>query len=646
MNQLLKKCLSITALLSVAAISADSCSTSGCGSSSSSSVNSVATRLKFRSQGRDRVIQDAGMQDLIYLPDMESWYGIFSIIPEYTQSFRSKNIANCLFGSDLVTSTSTASASTLNNCNTGCDTSSSCSSRTILVQGSDVENRSATAWFADYFYLPTDFNGSFSVKPRVSNININFDFYLGLDEWCNNMYFRMYGPVTFTRWKLGFCETDATSTSSTNEHLAGYFTPAELEASSLLSSFAAYARGETPGTVQGVEFQGLQFARMTSCTEKKTGFADLRAELGWNFWNCEDYRLGVDIEFAAPTGNKVSAVNLFAPQIGNHMWELGGGLNAYYRLWNCEDESWALDFNLDVHITHMFKANECRTFDLKNKPLSRYMLAEKFGANTQNLTGDVDGNEIAASKQFAKVFAPVANITTQEVKVSVGAQADLVAYFTMTWCGFTWDLGYNFWGRSCEKISKSDNCGNSSFAANTWGLKGTSFVYGYAIDESTTAPTFAEGTAIPLSATQSSANIYGGDDNLASIGGFPSTNANIDNDYIASAGGSEVVLASQPIGSQPTSTSIQPVFISQDDIDYCGSETRGISNKVWTYIGYTFERDCWSPYLGVGGFGEFGSNSGSSCKTETNACDDSSSSCHKCALSQWGVFVKLGVAFN
>ena len=117
-------------------------------------------------------------------------------------------------------------------------------------------------------------------------------------------------------------------------------------------------------------------------------------------------------------------------------------------------------------------------------------------------------------------------------------------------------------------------------------------------------------------------------------------------------------------------TSYEPVFIKFCDFDLCGAQTKGISHKIFAHFDYTWrDREDWIPYLGIGGEVEFAKKpcddccynycnpccSTSCCTTSccttnccttncctTNCCD----SCCTCAVSQWGVWLKGGVAFD
>jgi hypothetical protein len=630
MKSFLKKILSITALLSIVAVEA----------------NNVTPTLVYRSQGfhgdRQRNVGEVGH---INLYDMESWYGTIDMAVGYMRSFRSTRIARCLFGDDLI-------------CNDNCK-------NTIKVQGSGVTTRDAKAWLADYLYLNCEYDGSFQIDPLIQNVMVDLDFYLGLDEWANGLYFRIYGPINWTKWQPRLCVTDP-ATVLTDSCSTGYFSPSGNEV--LLDSLADYFNGEAPATVDGITFQGLKFAKMPNCDETRTGFADLRAELGWNFLQDEDYSLGVGIHVAAPTGNKRRAEFVMDPTVGNgNHWELGGTVHGHYVFWRSEDEEKHFGFYVDAVVTHLFKAKEQRTFDLLNKDNSRYMLATKFTKTvTNNLAGRTTAgvataSSTAATSQFNNVYAPVANLTTTDVKVDIGVQADVVAMFNFTARGFSWDIGYNFWGRSCEDIDcpeECDPCNTDSIflTANkdTWALKGDARMFGFA---GSADGDLAQDDSQALSATQNGANIHKGtnagfvDATLTSV---TMQNGGVDNSQFAIAGnatGNDARLIHTPIAqggfnadSDQIKTSIQPIFIKKTDVAL--QETRGLSHKVFTHLSYTWDRDNWIPYLGIGGSAEFGKNESccdSSCDT---TCSTSCDSCLDCSLSQWAVWIKGGLSFN
>ena len=632
MKQLFKKIFTLAALLCVVAVEA----------------NNVTPTLAYRSQGfhADRQ-RDVGMVGKINLDDMESWYGALDMSIGYMRSFRESKIARCLFGSDLI-----------------CE---DCCKNTILVQGSNVSNRDPKAWLADYLYLNCDYSGSFCISPRIQNVVVDIDFYLGLDEWVNGMYFRMYGPINWTKWQTRFCAINP-DTVLTDSCSTGYFTPSgdEVFLDDLAKYFAGGSAG-APTSIDNITFQPLKFAKMPNCDHTQTGFADLRAEFGWNFVLDEDYHLGAALHIAAPTGNKRRAEFVMDPVVGNgNHWELGGAIHGHYVFWRSEGEDQHIGFYFDAVLTHMFRSDEQRTFDLNGKDNSRYMLATKF---TRNVTNALAGRPTAgiavagstrANFQFDNTYAPVANLTTTDVNVSVGLQADVVAMFNFTYKNFSWDLGYNFWGRTCEDIKcplVCDPCNPDSIFlsknANTWALKGDARMFGFA---GAADGSLAEDEAQALSATQNEATIHGGTNATtvdATLTSVTRQNGGVDNSQFAiggNASGNDARLIHTPIAqggfnvdSDQIKTSIQPIFIERADVAL--QETRGQSHKIFTHFSYNWERDNWAPFIGVGGSAEFGKTE--SCKDQTVNCDpDTCGNCIDCALSQWSVWLKGGVAFN
>jgi len=303
------------------------------------------------------------------------------------------------------------------------------------------------------------------------------------------------------------------------------------------------------------------------------------------------------------------------------------------------------------------------------------MLAAKFKTPVEDLLAGPDSSNLSMPvKQFAGEYTPVANLTTMSVDVSVGIQADLVLMFEYTRCNWSIDVGYNFWGSSCEKIEWGCDCCFPCFQENTWVLKGDAFMYGAYTPDSTAV-------VVPTSASQFNSTLFCGLNNYpsgdTSAGIEWYQNPGVDNRQIAWNAQStpEQLAILKPIdGSiRPIYTSLEPVFIRFCDIDCNGARTRGLSHKLFAHFNYTWEEWCgcedWTPYLGFGFEVEFaqrccddcclpcypcgpcGTTGGTTCGTSCypcgtcydNCCNDC---CPKCAVSQWGVWLKGGFAFG
>ncbi len=572
----------------------------------------VTPYYSIRSQGRNAARNAVGWTNHIHQYNADTTYACIAVTPEYTRSFRHKEINRCLFGDNLIDNEST-----------------------LQISGTRTANRGTKDLLADYFFLPTDFESTVQFKPLIDNFLVDFSLYLGLDEWHKGLYFWLHTPFTHTRWNTNISEK--VTKPGVNRHDAGYFsTDNNLLRNLLLKNFTEFVNGKSVTNVASITFQGLRFAKISSKRLNRTRLAEIRAATGCNFLLEKDYHVGANVQIAAPTGLRPKGQFLFEPMVGNgHHWEIGFGADGHYTFWRGCNEARHASFHIDAHITHLIKTRQKRTFDLKkNGTLSRYMTAIKMGTPANDLLAN--GNpESIPSAQFRNEFLPVANISTLNVDVSVGIQADITALFNIA-CdesGFSLDIGYNYWGRSLERITlrKKD-----VFQEKTFALKGDAHVFGF---KQNTA------NAVALSATQSRATTHAGR-NFPANGTIDDAtikaaklNRNIDNAQLATDATAPIDLQFEPNtndNNDQTKTSFNPIFITEDDLDIDGARTKGSSCKVFTHLSHTWQnRDEYKPYLGIGGEVEFGHRN-----------SNNNDNCAKCAVSQWGMWFKAGATFD
>ncbi len=670
MNQRTKQLLCLTALVSTA---------QWC------EANTASTIVP-RSQSFNAARQIVGWNNpewgINRLPQ-DDYYSSFNIIFEYTRTFRPNRLAQSLFGNDLACG--------------------SCDDATLNILGSAVPLTTAnpSRWLADYFGLPRDFQSSVTFKPTISNFILDFSFYAGLDGWVQGMYFKIYGPFVHTKWNLNAQE--CINNQGTLDYFQGYFSSVVVPLANLNTSFLDYTNGCTPNIVNDwneqnqYEYNCLQALGCTPlgnvtwqplCCSKiangecggltRNGFGELRFVLGYNFINDEngDYHLGCGIYGAAPTGSRVGSSNcsgnggyLFEPIVGNGKhWELGGQVTAHHIWWRSEDEDRSVGMYLEANVTHLFSACQTRCFDLCSAGSnSRYMLAERLQSNqatSPNLPQYPTGTPASfvptidiLGLEFANEYAPVANITRRNITSSIAAQGDLAITISYQSGNFQWDVGYDFWGRSCEKINLENDCCARSFGL--WALKGDQRVYGFTSFDAT-YPAVSE-LAVKMPVTDSQATINTGS-NLANgvsyAGANPedpvnfyadnslrlsSTNTGLGFDYlILPAATTDIIYSSE-----------KPILIQEDDFNTNG--TRGISNKIFTHVNWAMPeyRDSdYTPYIGIGAEVEFGRTSETlNCTTNCDiscgaVCPTVGQCCTNCALSQWGIWLKMGASYN
>jgi hypothetical protein len=206
--------------------------------------------------------------------------------------------------------------------------------------------------------------------------------------------------------------------------------------------------------------------------------------------------------------------------------------------------------------------------------------------------------------------------------------------FCYTHNNVQWDLGYNFYGRSCEKICFKKSCNAHALDGTTWALKGDSQVFGF---------NGLVGNPIALAATQSKATIHSGVNNFSSNIITRQNTLNIDNPQ-DSTNAFDAVSAILP---QRTSNPI--IGLQLNDVNFAG--TRAITHKVFSHLNYTWQNTwcLWTPYLGIGGEVEFSgcSTCNNSCnKMSKKSCNSCGDSCFCCVPNQWGIWLKGGLSFN
>jgi hypothetical protein len=554
------KIISLTLLVSAAALVADA-------------TTAVVPFVSYRSQSQDLARQKAGTIGHEYKADMKSMVtdktgkaqektvamdvhnGSFVFTPEYTRSFNGDKIAESLFGCYF-----------LQDCNK------------LILKGSNFTvaggTRTEKDLQAEWFGLSSGYEGSICFEPTIQNFNADMSLYWGMDQWVHGMFFRIHAPLTWTKWNLG-AKFSTTEAGTLVDGTVTYLDDAEK----------FFCKKETETTAGAADWltTPLTCARFCGCmcddNKTKTRLADIQADFGWNFLLKKDYNLGMFARVVAPTGGKVKGEWLFEPVVGNGgHWELGGGLTGSYVFWRNQEETKHFGFYVDGEITHLFNAKQNRVFDLVDKPLSRYIQAYK-------------------TVNAVETYAPLANLTSCEMNVNVAVQADVTAMFNYTCHNWSYDLGYNFWARSCEKFDCKSDC-DSCDTCNSC------------------------------------------DSCDDCCGACVIKNGNVDN---------WTIMTSDAINTYDDSAEVR---LTDSMINYDGAKTKGMSHKVFANVNYAWTDREVVPFVGLGGFAEFGRNGSccdddcNSCNTcDTCSCDDECSGCTYASLSQWGLWLKGGVSF-
>ena len=598
-----------------------------------------APYFSIRSQAVDSARQLAGWVPLINRYDTDQSYVVFALIPEFTRSFNPNKINECIFNEDIQ----------------ACD-----NLQGLKISGSRVPNRNTQQdWLADYFGLPTDFESFVHLRPSIENVILDFSWYIGLNNWHSGTYIRFHFPFVHTRWDFAFDETIITPGIAGFD--AGYFSPQAIPREQLLDTFTSFITGQQAPQFDTVEFKKLSKSKWPKKEQTKNGIAMLEAAFGWNFIQHEDYHLGLELRFGAPTGNRPKGIFLFEPILGNgNHWQVGGGITGHATLWRNECNTANLGIYSDINITHLTKATQRRTFNLCRRLNSRYILAQKINPPAENLlSSSMEGMGSEAESigtQFKNIYTTAANLTNAKVGVSIGAQVDASFMLHFAYYSLNVDLGYNFWTKTCENISFS--CTDTPLIPKdykTWALKGDAHVFGFA---SETRGSITENDPIALSASQTTATVHQGNNNFIgpdpNEGGDaqedlrPTRNPFVDNNQFAFfAQDDDAQLLDRPTteGGEQIETSNPPRFLSTNSIDKSGARTESSSHKIFFNISHIPLNNCpWIVYFGVGGKIEFSLDDpeGRDLRGRGRFC----SKCQNCFLDEWGVWLKGGFSYS
>lgn len=572
----------------------------------------ITTYLTPHTPSMNLARQRMGLQMLTNYIDEDDHRPILYLTGWVTESFREKQIARSFFGCDY------------NEC-----------SQTLTIAGSQTEDRKRTDWLADYFGLPTDFKSVVNFEPLMINALVEpYIFW----QFARHFFLTAFIPCGYTRWDMHIHEK--VRERGTNALEPGYFSDTITPREDLLDCFSQFITGNRAPQIQDTEYHKLHNARISPCALSKAGMTEAVITLGWRAVDRESLIFDIYGRVAIPGGNRPEGVFLFEPTLGNgHHAELGGGVSFECMMWECEASQERVFFSFDFVATHLFGATQRRSFDLCNKPNSRYMLASKMGTPIEdNLVGLVQGADVTPSTQFKREFTPIANLTTGDVKVTIPAQVNLSFLITYEKCQKYFTFGYGFWRRSCESIS---HCNSLCIEPNSWAIKGDAHVIGFETNTPNNAP-------VALSATQERATIHAGR-NIPTIGStdpdtlaYAAQNPFIDNPTPALADSTNSGIFHQletiPGGADQINTSIEPIFITLHDIDLLSAASHGSAHQLVGEFGYTWYERCHTPFIGFGAEVELGHGGGS---TAADEC-----ACINASLSFWSIWLKGGFAIG
>jgi len=554
------------------------------------------------------------------------------VTPEMVKTFRPELVAQSLFGPLLCTPLERRDV-TPHCTKTNCHVQKRECRSSIVIAGSQSEHRTSTNLLADYCGLPTDYESIIHVRPHYSSALIDIGGYIPCDRILNNSYIFIHTPLEHTWWSLNLQETMLNP--GTNNYAAGYFDTDIVPREKLVDTFINFANGTQVPQLINTQYKPLQYARIFCAPQSKTRCADVQIALGWNPVHTHRYSVSSALRIVAPTGTRPAAIRLFEPIIGNgHHWQLGVELLGHLVAWENKLNTENCTIEMGFLLSHLFPTHQRRTFDVYEKPLSRYMLAQQMDIiNTDNL--QASGEKPAYL--FAQRFEPVANLTTSDVTLSINLECEFSLLFSFNRDQFSWHIGYELWAQHGITMTVCNN----RLMHETWALKGDAQVFGFMAADDTP---LVQNQAIALSATQSDATITSGTNMPRGTTDISAAQHNpaIDTPTAATAGTSNTRLLYRPnvanTADNQINTSATPILLTNDSIDFDGAHMRHIEQSLFMHFSYTMDtyHDI-TPTIGLGAEVAFG---------QSNDQNNANNCLINRAFSYWGLWAHFGILLD
>lgn len=382
--------------------------------------------------------------------------------------------------------------------------------------------------FGPNFLLNDNFTDAITARPQVKTEVIDASFYCSLDPFLDGLYVIAHVPICWAHWNVDLIESNSFIGNTIQAFELGNPVAVAAPFNSLIDAWNGQA------TFFDVK-QPLQYGRING-TQKKFKGGDIELAVGYFFKKDECEYISLNARVIIPTSNKPQATYFFEPCTGNfHHYEVGFGIIAGSDLWYCNDK--CLQGFINANLYHVCKNKQKRTFDLTaNGPGSRYLLFKTFDP-TGHYAGEI-------------VRGP--NILTLDINTNNAIHGDAVFMLDYNQGGFNWNIGYNIWGRTKDKITL-----NQTIPEATYGIAGLT---------GTNPATSRDRTASQTTISGENASDFDGG---------------------------------------PTGTFLNNVYLTTDDLNISSAAHPGcFSHGIFTYIGYVWNCDL-EPFTGLGTEVEF-----------------------------------------
>lgn len=321
----------------------------------------------------------------------------------------------------------------------------------LVVKGDDeiAGNQYSRDIRAEWINLPSTFTGSFTVNPKQQQFGLWLEGYYSLKNLFTSELFK-------TIW-LGVA-------------LPVHFVENSINLTEYPPQVAQTPRPIAPVSIaQALSNPAWNFAKFGP-KKKIFDVAELDFKIGSNFLDQDGFQLCLYTMAVAPLHGYANPEFVFSPALGtNRHFGYGTGLIMQLPLTR-DIERCFLSFFFEIENIYFFRDSQKRTFDLKCKPWTRYLLLV-------NRDGTLN--------------IPAVNVLTLNARVRPFNMVDMTTGFRYQSCGAEFEVGFDVWARGREDVKLKD-----CFSCD-YGIQGVGYI---------------DGTTVPATASTSTIGVLGPND--------------------------------------------------------------------------------------------------------------------------------------
>lgn len=274
---------------------------------------------------------------------------------------------------------------------------------------------------AEWLQLPSDFGGIFSINPQQKQSALWIEANQDVKAFIDHDFFEPFwigAACAFQEVKNNINPTQylATGTSATAPH----------------------------DILEALNNNNLMYGRFSEKTLTERSIAEIHLKFGTRFMKRDGFQIGMTSSLVIP-GSRTQRAKYVFDSFAGHNKHIGFGTAAQFQFpLNRDVENKLVALYFIIENLYFLRNFQYRTFDLKQKPWSRFILINSIDGTTK---------------------IPGVNVLTRKTKVQPFNFVDLSAGFRMETRFVNFEVGYNLWAHGNEQLKL-----HRPFPSNQFGI--------------------------------------------------------------------------------------------------------------------------------------------------------------------------------